>query len=103
MNFKNSNTDYISWGWADPHVSHAMCHIWGGSIPQSSWEGDTISMPILQTRKLSLREDILAPENIAKNWQSQDLNPDLPTCILPAPSVAVIRTLISPFSPNILM
>ena len=27
-------------------------------------------MPILQTRKLSLREDILAPENIAKNWQS---------------------------------
>ena len=92
INLKN-NTDYISWGWAAP--MHVSCL--GGSIPQSSWEGETISIPILQMGKLSLREDILAPENIAKNRQSQDLNPDLPTCILPALSVALIRTLSAPF------
>lgn len=68
-----------------------------GSIPPSSWEGETISMSILQMRKLSLREDILAPENIAKNRQSQDLNPDLPTCILPAPSWLSYRPLSAPF------
>ena len=29
MNFKNSNTDYISWGWADP----MLCVISGGFYP----------------------------------------------------------------------
>lgn len=50
-------------------------------------------MPILQMGKLNLGEAILARGNIAKNLQSQDLNPGLPTCILPAPSVALTWTL----------
>lgn len=63
-------------------------------------EGETISTPILQMEKLSLRKDVLAQEHSTKNQLSQDLNPDLPTCICPTP-VGLAETFPSLFPPNI--
>lgn len=47
-------------------------------------------MPISQMKKMSLKKDVLAQG--PKNWQSQDLNPGLLTCIVPAP-VCLTETL----------